>query len=141
MDQPGGRAGSAEARVTILRALGRSLLKRCPRCGSGGLFRRWFTMLERCPRCGLRFEREEGFWVGALIVNIAAASVAFVVALTGGLVLFWPDVPWVALTATVALVNVAVPIVFYPWSKTIWLALDVALHRMDPQDRAGDRGA
>lgn len=93
-------------------------------------------MLERCPGCGLRFEREEGYWVGALIVNTAATSVAFLVVLFGGMAAFWPEVPWVALTVTAALVNLVVPVVFYPWSKTIWMAVDVALHRMDRQDRS-----
>ena len=52
--------------------------KRCPRCGSGHLFRRWFTIVERCPRCGLRFEREEGYWAGALAINIGIAAAVFI---------------------------------------------------------------
>jgi uncharacterized protein (DUF983 family) len=122
--------------MPVMRALGRGVLRRCPRCGTGKLFRRWFTLVERCPGCGLRFEREEGYWVGALIVNIAVTMLVFVVVLVGGVLLFWPDVPWVALTVVAAAVNVVVPVVFYPWSKTIWMALDVALHRMDRQDHA-----
>ena len=120
----------------VLRALGRGLLKRCPRCGQRRLFRSWFTLVERCPGCGLRFEREEGYWVGALIVNIAVTSLAFLVVLVGGMVAFWPDVPWVGLTVAAVVVNVVVPVVFYPFSKTIWMGLDVALHRMDRQDHA-----
>jgi uncharacterized protein (DUF983 family) len=120
----------------LLRALGRGIRKRCPRCGRRRIFRRWFTLVERCPGCGLRFEREEGYWVGALIVNLAVTSAAFLVVLVGGMIAFWPDVPWVGLTVAAVLVNVVVPIVFYPFSKTIWMALDVALHRMDRQDHA-----
>ena len=93
-------------------------------------------MVERCPGCGVRFEREEGYWVGALIVNAAVTSAAFVVVLVGGLVLWWPDVPWVGLTVAAVAVNLVVPVVLYPWSKTIWMALDVALHRMDRRDHA-----
>ena len=41
-----------------------------------------------CPRCGLHFEREEGYWTGALAINIAVAGIVF-------LLVF---VPWVAAT-------------------------------------------
>jgi len=114
-----------------LRALGRGLLKRCARCGSGGLFRRWFSMVERCPRCGLRFEREEGHWVGAMIVNFAVTMLAFVSVLAAGLLLTWPDVPWTGLTVVAVVIVVAVPIVLYPWSKTIWVAIDLLMHRSE----------
>jgi uncharacterized protein (DUF983 family) len=98
------------------------------------LFSSFFTLRTRCPTCGLRFEREEGYWVGAMIVNLAATMVAFFVVLMGGILLWWPDVPWGALTVITVAVCAAVPVLFYPWSKTIWMALDVLLHRMDAQD-------
>lgn len=100
-------------------------------------------MVERCPGCGLRFEREEGYWVGAMIVNIAVAEIAFLAVLVAGIALAWPDVPWGLLTIVAVGVNAVVPIAFYPYSKTIWMALDVLLHRMDRQDHAvaGNGGA
>jgi uncharacterized protein (DUF983 family) len=107
------------------------LLKRCARCGSGGLFHRWFTMVEWCPRCGLRFEREEGHWVGAMIVNFTVTMLAFVTVLAAGLLLTWPDVPWTGLTVVAVVIVVAVPIVLYPWSKTIWVAIDLLMHRSE----------
>jgi uncharacterized protein (DUF983 family) len=54
----------------------RGLLRRCPRCGSGTLFRGWFQMVERCPRCGYTFEREESFFLGAYVINLAITQVA-----------------------------------------------------------------
>jgi Protein of unknown function (DUF983) len=91
-------------------------------------------MVERCPGCGLRFEREEGYWVGGMIVNFAVTEVAFVVVFASGLAVSWPDVPWVSLTVVAVAVNAVVPLIFYPFSKTLWMALDVLLHRMDRQD-------
>jgi uncharacterized protein (DUF983 family) len=113
--------------------LGRGLVKHCARCGSGHLFRRWFNMVERCPRCGLLFEREEGQWVGAMIVNFAVAMVALVSALGGGLLLTWPDVPWTAVTVVAVVMVVAVPTALYPWSKTVWVAIDLLMHRGEGQ--------
>ena len=119
-----------------MRALWRGLRRRCPRCGHGRLFRRYFELVPRCPGCGLRFEREEGYWAGALIVNIAAVMLAFFAVFVGGMILFWPDVRWGWLLFATVAVNGIVPIAFYPHSKTIWMALDVLMHRMDRGDHS-----
>jgi uncharacterized protein (DUF983 family) len=102
-------------------------------------------MTERCPRCGLLFEREEGQWVGAMIVNFAVAMVALVAVLGVGLLLTWPDVPWTGLTVVAVVVVVAVPVALYPWSKTVWVGIDLLMHRsekslewVDDQSNAGE---
>jgi len=46
--------------VPPLRALGRGLSARCPRCGRGRLFHGWHKLNERCAVCGLVFERQPG---------------------------------------------------------------------------------
>jgi uncharacterized protein (DUF983 family) len=111
------------------RALWRGLTRRCPRCGSGGLFRRWFTMVDACPRCGLHFEREEGYWVGAMMVNISVTEAVFIVLFVGLLVLTWPDVPWSGVMVAVVGANLLIPIVFYPFSKTLWVAMERIVRR------------
>jgi uncharacterized protein (DUF983 family) len=107
--------------------LARGFAKRCGRCGEQRLFEGWFKMADRCPRCGLPFERGEGYWLGAMAVNLGAAELAFGIALLLGAVLTWPHPPWVALTIISLAVNAIVPIVFYPFSKTIFIALDLLL--------------
>ena len=97
---------------------------RCPRCGSGHLFRRYFTLQPDCPRCALHFEREEGYWVGALAVNIAMVMAIFVVAFVVILVATVPEVPVGPSLAVLVPVMVFGPILFYPFSKTLWMALD-----------------
>src|SRR5437879_1468200 len=52
----------------------RGLLLRCPHCGKGKLFRRGFSMYEKCPVCGWRYEREEGYWTGAMAVNLVVSE-------------------------------------------------------------------
>ncbi len=61
--------------------LGRGVCKRCPLCGTGKLFTRWFRMKERCPGCGYLFEREEGFFLGAYVINYGIGSAIVAVAL------------------------------------------------------------
>jgi len=110
--------------------LGRGLLKRCPICGAGGLFTRWFRMKERCPGCDYRFEREEGFFLGAYVINLAIAQGLVILLAIVPLIVrmasdpdagVWPFVVGGLVGAVVA------PMFFYPWSKTIWTAFDLML--------------
>jgi Protein of unknown function (DUF983) len=65
-------------------------------------------MHERCPACGLKFEREEGYFLGAMYISygLALAIIGLLTALVwaftrwrlektvaAGLVLFLPTVP------------------------------------------------
>lgn len=115
--------------------LARALARRCLRCGSGGIFRRWLDLVERCPRCGYDFDREEGYWIGALIVNTGATQLLFFAVFLGGMWLTWPDVPWNALLVGSLASIIIFPIVFYPWAKTLWLWLDFLLHPVDKSPR------
>ena len=51
---------------------------RCPNCGRGRLFRGVFRMLTRCPECGLSYFPEQGYYVGAMIINYIATTAAVV---------------------------------------------------------------
>ncbi len=84
-----------------------------------------------CPSCGHHFERHEGYWIGAVAVNTVATIGVFGVLLVAGTVLTWPDVPWGWLTVAGVLVTLLFPIGFYPWSKLLWVALDLTLHPIE----------
>lgn len=86
-------------------------------------------MVERCPRCAYRFEREEGFFLGAYVVNLVVTQIALVVTIVVSFVLTVPDPPVARLAAIGVAVGVTVPIVFYPFSKTVWTAIDLAMQR------------
>src|SRR5437868_5313222 len=47
---------------------------KCPLCGRGNLYQSLFKMRERCTSCGLRFEREQGYFVGAIYINVLATE-------------------------------------------------------------------
>jgi len=51
---------------------------RCPNCGRGRLFRGVFRMLSRCPECGLSYFPEQGYYVGAMIINYVATTAVVV---------------------------------------------------------------
>ena len=92
---------------------------------------------DACPSCGLDFEREEGYWVGAMIVIFAVVEVVFGAVLVGGILLTWPDVPWTVLLVAGLVLNGVVPFVGYGWAKAIWLGLDRGFSDVDtPTDGA-----
>jgi uncharacterized protein (DUF983 family) len=110
--------------------------KRCPRCGAGKLFRRYFELVPDCPRCGLHFEREAGYFAGALAINIMVAGGLFAVVFVALLAATIPTVPVVELLAVLVPIVVLVPIIYYPFSKTVWMAVDRAfLQRLDRHEQ------
>ena len=92
-------------------------------------------MREHCRRCGLEFEREEGYWVGAMIINTTVSFGVFLVVMVGWAMLAWPDVPWTALLLTGLGVMLVVPVAFYPWSKSFWMAIELSYHQLEPEER------
>ena len=110
----------------------RGLTRRCPVCGHGHLFRRWFRMIDRCPRCGLVFERTEGHWTGDLGINTIVSFGALLLTLLGGFLFTYPDVPAGPLLVAALAVAVIVPVLFFPFSKTIWLAIDLQFRPPSP---------
>ena len=113
---------------TILKMIGRAFTLRCPRCGSGHLLRSWTKMRTECPTCGLHLAREEkDFWLGGYLINFVVAELLVAVAIVVVLLSTWPDVPWTALQYGAGVLVVAAPFVFYPFSRLIWLAIDLVL--------------
>ncbi len=111
------------------------LTKRCARCGSGHLFTGYLKMVPECPRCGLHFEREQGYWAGALAINIMATGGLFTLVFVALLIATIPKVPVAPLLFVLVPIAALGPIVYYPYSKTVWVAVDRAfLQRLDPNE-------
>ncbi|MFP5297907.1 MAG: DUF983 domain-containing protein [Actinomycetota bacterium] len=106
----------------------RGFRRRCPRCGRGGAFEGYFKLRDACPSCGYRFYREEGYWTGAMIMNIAACEIWFFFLFVGTLLFTWPDISWVPILVIALITNGLLPVVFYPHSKTLWMAIDLHFH-------------
>lgn len=94
------------------------------------MFRSRIDMRETCPTCGLVFEREQGYFTGAMVVSYAIAVVVY-----AALVLaLWSLPGWraeLALLVAGALFLLAVPAIFR-YSRVIWMHFD---HAVDPGDR------
>ena len=109
------------------RVFSRAAQLRCPRCGSGPLFRGWFRMHEACPRCGFSYEREPGFYLGSIYVNYGATVI-----LTGALyALLVMGLGFSNETALAVCLTAAVlcPILFFRHARSFLLALDSSVNQ------------
>lgn len=114
--------------------LRRGFAKRCPVCGQGHLFRHWLRMAPVCPRCGLRFRRVPGHWLGSWFLNVCVVQTVVVLVLLIGVAATYPDSPMLLLTILTVLAAVLTPLVFFPFSRTIWTAIDVAMRPLEFDD-------
>ena len=128
------RQGERTGAPSAGRMLRRGAAKRCAVCGGRGLFTGWFRMKERCPSCGYQFEREEGFFLGAYVMNLAMAQgLVMLLAVVPAIIILNAD-PDAGLELVIlgGLIGAVVaPIVFYPFSKTLWVAVELTLRPVD----------
>jgi uncharacterized protein (DUF983 family) len=120
-------------RVSLL--MWRALRLHCPNCGGGPLFDSWLRMRRQCPACGLPTERgEDGYQVGSYMFNVIAAELIFAAVFLLVLVLTWPSPPWNLLLYGGMALMLIVPFVFFPFSKTLFLAFDLAFRPASPAE-------
>jgi uncharacterized protein (DUF983 family) len=97
--------------------------QRCPRCFRGPVFRGVLVMNDPCPACGQVFQREEGYFLGAMYVSYVLGCVVLGGGYFAGVALF-PDVhPWAICLALFAAYIPLMPLI-YRYSRVIWLHLD-----------------
>ena len=112
-------------------ALARAFRRRCPWCGGRGIFASWFELRPACPACGYRFAREEGYWVGAMVVIMGLIEVVFGLLMVAVIGLTYPDVPWTPLLVVGLALMVVVPVMGYPLAKLLWIAIDLLVHHRE----------
>jgi len=79
-------------------------------------------MHERCRVCAYRFEREQGYFIGAMYINY---GVTVLIIVAGYFALEW----WTRITLGQQLalwcgVGILLPVVFFRQSRGLWLGFD-----------------
>jgi uncharacterized protein (DUF983 family) len=113
-------------------------MNRCPNCGSRTLFKRrtFFKLNAVCSACGLRFERDDGFFLGATWLNFGVTEICF---LAPVLLLAYKNV--ISETGAVVLagtVSVGIPAVIFRSSRSWWL---LSYYFFLPRDLPANRNA
>ncbi len=122
----------------VVRQFGRALTLRCPNCGGARVLRSWFKLQHRCAKCGIRLDRGEvdDYFLGGMFFNIVLAEIIFALVLLVVVIVMWPNVPWAGVEYSLIVAMIAAPIVLYPVSRLMWLALDLLLRPPDAAEMA-----
>jgi len=91
-------------------------------------------MVPECPQCGLVFDRLPGHWLGSWFLNICLVQLVVVLILSIGVAATWPEPPMWIIGGATALSAVLVPFLFFPISRTLWCAIDLAMRPLDYDD-------
>ena len=119
-------------------ALKRSFLLRCPRCGKGHLFKGVFTMHQRCPVCNYKFEREEGYYTGAMAINLIFSELlvtAYILPVSGWAGLN-PHVPFLPILLLSSPLPILLPLLFFRPTRGLWVNMN---YLFDPPLRDQER--
>jgi len=91
-----------------------------------------------CPSCHLKLDRgEPDYFIGGLLINFVVAELLICAGALAGILLTWPDVPWGWIQVYLLLLMVPLPVIFYPWAKTLWLAVDLIFRPVTLADLEG----
>lgn len=105
--------------------LKRALLLQCPYCGQRHIIRYPFWIEDCCPRCGYRFAPENGYFLGGYVINLVGVEIitliAVIIILVRSNLSLWEQEA-IGIGAAIVL-----PILFFPWSRTLWMALDLTM--------------
>ncbi|MBS1962879.1 MAG: DUF983 domain-containing protein [Bdellovibrionales bacterium] len=104
---------------------------RCPVCRQGTVFRGPYSMNADCPHCGIHFERENGYFLGAMVFAYVLGVVSVIPTIIL-LVRFYE-----ADTATTIFVPILQLILLQPliyvYSRMIWMYVDRNANRKNWQ--------
>ncbi len=100
------------------------------------MFSSWLHMVDRCPDCRLATARgEDGYMLGALWFNLLMAEGFSMTVFIATVVYTWPDPPWNQLQYAGPAEALIMPFLFYPFSKTLFLAFDLCIRPVELGER------
>lgn len=110
------------------RILVRGLKLKCPNCGLGPLYVSLFRMNKICDYCDLVFEREQGYFIGAIYINVIATETTLLLTLLiYGLITGTIKQQILTILFVLAIV---LPLLFFRHSRSLWLSID---HILNPE--------
>jgi uncharacterized protein (DUF983 family) len=120
-----------------------ALQLKCPRCEQGHLYEtknpysigNMFTMMRNCENCGLRYEKEAGFFYGAMYISYALNIAFFVTATVAWYLFFENGIDWRIYISLYVLITVLLVPVNFRYSRSLWLSI---MTKFEP-DKRGER--
>lgn len=108
-----------QEKISRLQAI---LRLRCPRCLRGEVFESLWKMHRTCPSCQLEYEREQGYFVGAMYISYGMALV-LCVPMVLCLIFIWE---FSASEVFLAILLTFAPLspLFLRYSRILWMHFD-----------------
>lgn len=100
--------------------------QRCPRCRTGKMFRGPVAMNDPCPNCGLVFQREEGYFLGAMYVSYGL-SVILIGAAYFAITSIWPTLTAIPVLIIITALYAPFVTVVFRYSRVIWIYFERAI--------------
>ena len=116
----------------------RSLMRQCPRCANrSAWFTSWFKQGDRCVGCGVKRTRDtDGHELGSMTVASVVNIVLIMVAMGIAIALTAPDVPVLTLYIVLASAALVFPVLTWPVTHTLWMAIDLVARPMGVEEIA-----
>lgn len=119
-----------------------TVANRCPRCHEGKVFENdnpySFTdglkMNKTCSSCGLKYEKETGFFYGAMYVSYALQAGLFITLYTLDM-FFWNLKALTLVSIVIGAIVVLIPVTFR-WSRTLWLNFFTSYRKNKPLENS-----
>jgi uncharacterized protein (DUF983 family) len=113
---------------------------KCPRCGEGELYDRnnlfsfkgFFKMKAHCSSCGMKYEKEAGFFYGAMYISYMLNIALFVSATVGYYLFFEEKYDWRYYIMVYLVITFLLVRWIYRMSRSIWLMIMVGF---DPEKK------
>ena len=118
---------------TIVLTLRRCLKLRCPACGRASIVSQPFNIKAQCTECRVVFQREEGFFVGAIMANVVATELLILLVYFACLLL--TDFDERVVLPLLFITGVTFPLLFYHHSWALWLGMDHLIEGL-PRDES-----
>ncbi|PWT95973.1 MAG: hypothetical protein C5B55_00590 [Blastocatellia bacterium] len=102
--------------------LDRATKLRCPACGKDSILDGPFKIKHHCSSCSAHFKREEGFFVGAILVNVVITELVILLVCFFSLLVLSAD--YSKVLYVLFAIAVIFPVGFYHHSWSLWLGFD-----------------
>lgn len=132
-----GTGGHAQARPAGWLLVWRAIGRRCPACGRGRMFKSYFGMNSACPACGSVFWKNEGEWIGPMVIDYAVAVAGVLVSWA---VLMFFDFCETAQIVIPAVTAVVLGVGMVPWSRSFWTLFLYVTNEMTAADASAPSG-
>jgi len=113
-----------DGRLSDRKAMVRATFGGCPNCAQGRMFTGLYTVRPTCTVCGVRYERDSGAWLGAMVVAYGLAVLAVIIVAVATIIPWglYQGLEWVLVGTGVASVLLLYRPVKGFWIWSMWAA-------------------